>query len=586
VPQGDDVHDLVIRGGTVVDGTGARPFVGDVAIDGGCITAVAREGTLVSDAREVVDARGRIVTPGFVDPHTHYDGQVTWDPILAPSSWHGVTTVVMGNCGVGFAPAKPHERRWLIELMEGVEDIPGTALHEGIRWSWETFPEYLDALERMPRAIDVAAQIPHGAVRLYAMGKRGADQQPATAEDLAAMAQIVRDGIRAGALAFSTNRLPLHTSIHGEPVPGTFADRAELQALAQAVIDGGGALVQAVPAGSMGEDKDGPVRDVELYREISLATGAAFTFSTVQIHANPEQWREVLARSARANAAGARLVPQVLARPAGLLASFEAFNPFANRPAYQEVAQLPMAERVRRLREPERRMRLLSEGRFDNAGMGIMRHSLHSAFAMDDGVVFEPHPDQSIAARAARAGVDPIEMLFDTLCDLADAPVGGKTRMLHVYFSGYAHGDLAAIGEMLASDLTVAGLADGGAHCSMICDASMPTFVLAHWVRDRTRGPKLALEDAIRRLSSAPAELYGLGDRGVVAVGKRADLNVIDLDRIELELPEITPDLPAGARRVLQRGRGYAATICAGEVTFRDGEPTGARPGRLVRGRR
>jgi N-acyl-D-aspartate/D-glutamate deacylase len=577
--------DLLIRNAELVDGTGAPARMADVRCSGGRIAEIGGAGALTRGACESIDAEGRLLTPGFVDPHTHYDGQVTWDPVLAPSSWHGVTTIVMGNCGVGFAPARPNERRWLIELMEGVEDIPGTALHEGIRWSWETFPEYLDALERMPRAIDVGAQIPHGALRVYAMGERGAKQEQATAADLDLMARLVREGIRAGALAFSTNRLPLHTSIHGEPVPGTFADREELRTLAQAVIDGGGALVQSVPAGSMGEDKDGPVRDVELYREISLATGAAFTFSTVQIHANPEQWREVLVRSAKANAEGARLVPQVLGRPAGLLASFDAFNPFANRPAYQEVAELPMAERVRRLREPERRARLLSEGSFDNAGMAIMRHSLRSAFAMDRGVVFEPDPQDSIAARAARAGVDPIALLFDTLCDLAEASLG-KTRMLHVYFSGYAHGDLSAIGEMLASDLTVAGLADGGAHCSMICDASMPTFMLAHWVRDRTRGPKLALEDAIRMLSHGPAELYGLGDRGVVAVGKRADLNLIDLDRVELELPEITPDLPTGARRVLQRGRGYAATIVAGEITFRDGEPTGARPGRLVRGRR
>ncbi len=580
------MSDLLIRNARLVDGTGVPARMADVRCSGGRIAEIADAGTLSRGSCEVIEAAGRVLTPGFVDPHTHYDGQVTWDPILAPSSWHGVTTIIMGNCGVGFAPAKASERSWLVELMEGVEDIPGTALHAGIRWEWETFPEYLDALERMPRTIDIGTQIPHGALRVYAMGKRGADQERATAADLEVMSKMVREGIRAGALAFSTNRLPLHTSIHGDPVPGTFADREELQALAQAVVDGGGALVQSVPAGSMGEDKDGPVRDVELYREISLATGAAFTFSTVQVHANPEQWREMLVRSASANAAGARLVPQVLARPAGLLASFDTFNPFANRPAYQEVADLPMAERVRRLREPERRARLLSEGSHDNAGMGIMRHSLRSAFAMDKGVVYEPDPDESIAARATRAGVDPIEMLFDTLCDLAESSVGGKTRMLHVYFSGYAHGDLDAIGEMLASDLTVAGLADGGAHCSMICDASMPTFMLAHWVRDRTRGPKLSLEQAVRMLSKEPAELYGLCDRGVVAVGKRADLNLIDLDRIELELPEITPDLPTGACRVLQRGRGYAATIVAGEVTFRDGEPTGARPGRLVRGRR
>ncbi|MEZ4334262.1 MAG: amidohydrolase family protein [Myxococcota bacterium] len=580
------MSDLLIRNARLVDGTGAAARMADVRIRGDRIAEIGEAGKLAAGRGDVLDADGRLLTPGFVDPHTHYDGQITWDPILAPSAWHGVTTIITGNCGVGFAPAKPDEHAWLIELMEGVEDIPGTALHEGIDWAWESFPEYLDAVERMPRTLDVGTQIPHGALRVYVMGRRGADPSAATAAELEQMARLVREGVRAGALAFSSNRLALHTSIHGEPVPGTFAGRDELQALAQAVVDGGGALVQTVPAGSMGDDRDGPVRDVELYGEISRATGAAFTFSTVQVHANPDQWREMLERSRQANASGARLVPQVLARPAGLLASFDTFNPFANRPAYQEVEQLPMAERVKRLREPERRARLLAEGRYDNAGMGIMRHSLGSAFAMDRGVVFEPDPSESIAARAKRAGVDPIALLFDTLCDLAEASVGGKTRMLHVYFSGYAKGDLGDLGEMLASDLTVPGLADGGAHCSMLCDASMPTFMLAHWVRDRTRGPRIALEQAVRMLSKAPAELYGLFDRGTVAVGKRADLNLIDFDRLELELPEVTPDLPTGARRVLQRGKGYAATLVAGEITFREGEPTGARPGRLIRGRR
>jgi len=580
--------DLLFRDALLVDGTGAPERRADVRTRGDRIAEIGAPGSLDATGARVVEADGRLLTPGFVDPHTHYDGQVTWDPILAPSSWHGVTTVVMGNCGVGFAPARASERTWLVELMEGVEDIPGTALHDGIRWEWETFPEYLDALEHMPRTIDVAAQIPHGALRVYAMGKRGAEPERATQDDLEKMSALVREGIRAGALAFSTNRLPLHTSIHGDPVPGTYADRDELRALAQAVIDGGGRLVQSVPAGSMGEDPEGPVREVELYREISMATGATITFSTVQVHPNPELWRKVLARCADANAAGAKLVPQVLARPAGLLASFDTFNPFAERPSYKEVAGLPLAERAKRLCEPERRARILSaeEARHDNAGMGIMRHSLRSAFAMDRGVVFEPDPSESIAARAEREGVDPIAKLYDVMCELALASSGGKTRMLHVYFSGYAHGNLDAIGEMLASDLTVAGLADGGAHCSMICDASMPTFVLAHWVRDRTRGPRMSLPQAIRMLSSEPAELYGLRDRGVIAAGKRADLNLIDLGRIELDLPEITPDLPTGASRVLQRGHGYDLTAVAGQVTFENGTPTGARPGTLVRGER
>ena len=492
----------------------------------------------------------------------------------------------MGNCGVGFAPAKPDEHSWLIELMEGVEDIPGAALHEGIEWDWESFPEYLDALEKLPRAIDVAAQVPHGALRVYVMGERGAKQERATAEELDEMARLVREGDAAGALAFSTNRLPLHTSLHGDPVPGTFADTEELEALTRAAVEGGSPMLQSVPAGAMGEDADAPLREVALYDEISRRTGATVTFSTPQVHAHPNQWREVLERSHAANENGAHLVPQVLGRPAGLLLSWDTFNPFNGRPAYQEIANVPLAQRLDLLRDPERRRRILSEGDQDNPGMAIMLHAMSSAFAMDDGPVFEPPPSQSIAGRAQAEGRDPIEVLYDTMCDLAADSKDGKTRMMAVFFSGYAEGDLEPLREMICDPITVVGLADGGAHCSMICDASMPTWMLAHWVRDRTRGERLPLEQAIQMLSQQPAQLYGLTDRGVVAEGMRADLNLIELDALALDLPEITADLPTGASRVLQRGHGYRATICAGEITFRDGEPTGARPGRLVRGRR
>ena len=578
--------DLLIRNATLVDGTGAPPRPADVLVRGDRIAEVSEAGSLDAGDAEVLDAAGLLLTPGFVDVHTHYDGQVTWDPILAPSSWHGVTTIVMGNCGVGFAPAKPDERGWLIELMEGVEDIPGTALHEGIRWDWETFPQYLDALEKLPRTIDIATQVPHGALRVYVMGGRGANQEPANADELAEMARIVREAIAAGALAFSTNRMPLHTSIHGDPVPGTFADTEELEALTRAAVEGGSPILQSIPAGAMGEAADATLREIALYREISLRTGATVTFSTPQVHPHPDQWREVLSQSREANAAGAHLVPQVMGRPAGLMLSWDTFNPFNERPSYKEIADVPIEQRVALLREPARRKQILSEGEHDNAGMVIMQHAMHSAFPMDQGPVFEPDPSESIAARAEAAGCDPLEMLYDTMCDLAANSKDGKTRMMAVFFSGYAAGDCEALGEMMRDPVTVVGLADGGAHCSMICDASLPTYMLSHWVRDRTRGERIPLEDTIRMLTKEPAELYGLGDRGIIEPGRRADLNLIDLAAISLDLPEITPDLPTGASRVLQRGHGYRATICAGEITFRDGEPTGARPGKLVRGPR
>ncbi len=572
--------DLIIRNGTLVDGTGAPPRSADIAVEEGRIREVVAPGTL-TDAAEVIDASGLLVTPGFVDVHTHYDGQATWDPVLAPSAWHGVTSVVMGNCGVGFAPVRPDRRRWLIELMEGVEDIPGSALSEGIRWAWESFPEYLDALAGFPRAVEVAAQVPHGAVRAYVMGERGARNEVATAEDVRAMARIVREGVEAGALAFSTNRLPLHTSIHGEPVPGTFASEDELLALMQGLVEAGSGLLESVPAGAMGEDLDAPLREVELYRRLSLETGKAITFSLAQIQNDPDHWRGVLEKTEEANAEGAKLTPQVSGRPAGLLLSWETFNPFMLRPSYAAIAQLPLVERIVQLRDPATREKILAERDADGASMAMMRNSYDTTFALDRGPVFEPDPDDSIAARANREGRDADEVVYDDMCDLVvDAENPG---FLHVFFSGYKHGSLDDIGEMMRHPSTVVGLADGGAHCSMICDASMPTFMLSHWVRDRSRGERLRVEDAVKMLSNDPAELYGLNDRGRVAVGLRADLNVIDLDGLKLETPQIVRDLPTEAPRVVQRGEGYRATLVAGQVTFRDGEHTGATPGGLIR---
>jgi len=573
--------DLLIRNGRLVDGTGATARNADVAVEAGRILGVGDFSR--ASAREVIDAAGCIVTPGFVDPHTHYDGQVTWDAELAPSSWHGVTTVVMGNCGVGFAPAHPARRGWLVELMEGVEDIPGTALHEGMRWSWESFPEYLDALARFPRAVEVAAQVPHGAVRAYVMGERG--NEPANPGEIARMAGLVGEAIAAGAVAFSTNRLPLHTSIHGEPVPGTFASAEELIAIARAVRAAGGTLLQVVPAGAMGEHPTAQFDEVELYRRISLEAGVTVTFSFVQVHRYPRQWRELLERIERANASGARIVPQVQGRPGGLFLGWDTFNPFATCPSYRSLARVALAERVRQLREPALRSRILSEVDPGGGAMAVMQSSFETTFPMDAGPVFEPPYEASLQARAEREGRSCPEVLYDAMCELAERSSDGS-RFFHVFFSGYKGGSLDDLAELIAHPQAVVGLADGGAHCSMICDASLPTFMLVHWVRDRTRGARVPLERAVRMLSSAPADLYRFDDRGRVQPGKRADLNVIDLVNLELPLPEIAHDLPTGARRVVQRARGYRATICGGEVTFRDGKPTGAHPAGLIRAAR
>ncbi len=580
------MSNILIQNANLVDGTGAPARLADVLVEAGKIAAIEEPGQIASDGVEVIDAKGLLLTPGFVDVHTHYDGQVTWDPILTPSSWHGVTTVVMGNCGVGFAPAKADERGWLIELMEGVEDIPGTALHEGIKWDWESFPEYLDALDKLPRTLDIATQIPHGALRVYVMGKRGADQEPATAEDLDRMAALVKEAVEAGALAFSTNRLPGHTSIHGDPVPGTFAPAEELTRMAQAVVDGGGEILQVVPAGAGNEEAGAIPREVDLYTEISLATGATVTFSAPQNHPYPDEWREVMAKCHAAFAKGAKVVPQVLSRGSGLMLSLDTFNPFSYTEAYQAIPSEPHEDRIAALRDPLNREAILTAATENNPSMMILGPALHSTFAMEKGVVFEPEVADSIGARAEASGVDPMELIYDTMVDLAEQSTDGKTRVLAVFFSGYAEGNLDAVETMMRDEISVLGLGDGGAHCSMICDASWPAFVLQHWVRDRTRGAKIGIEEAVKMMSKEGADLYGLGDRGTIEVGKRADLNVIDLDEVELQLPEVIDDLPTGASRIVQRAKGIKFTLCAGEITFRDGEPTGARPGRLIRGKR
>jgi N-acyl-D-aspartate/D-glutamate deacylase len=571
------MHDLVIRGGTVVDGTGAQARTADVAVDGGVVTAIGTAGP----AHREIDADGALVTPGFVDIHTHYDGQVTWDPLLTPSCWHGVTTVVMGNCGVGFAPVRPGSEEWLIQLMEGVEDIPGTALAEGITWGWESFPEYLDVLERMPRALDVATQVPHGAVRAYVMGERGARNEPATPDEIEAMAALVKDGIAAGALGFSTSRTIMHRAVDGEPVPGTFAAEDELFGIGAALGDLGTGLFELAPAGVMGEDMAAPAREVDWMRRLSTAMGRPVSFVLVQHDHAPDQWRDLLRLATEANAAGADLRAQVAARPLNMLIGFQTFHPFSWRPTYQRLAELPLDERVAQLRRPEVRDAILAEPSVNEDPIAqFVAASLDKIFPMGEPPDYEPPADRSVRAIAAREGRRDEEVLYDLMLQ------HDGRELLMFALLGYSRGNLDDLREMLVHPDAGLGLSDGGAHCGVICDASATTFMLTHWARDRSRGERLALETVVQKMTSDTARLYGLGDRGVLAPGRRADLNVIDFDALRLDLPQLVHDLPGGARRLVQQAHGYLATVVAGEVTFRDGEDTGARPGRLVRGMR
>jgi N-acyl-D-amino-acid deacylase len=567
------VHQLVIRGGTVVDGEGGTPVVVDVAVDDGRIVAV---GTELGEAAEEIDATGKVVTPGFVDIHTHYDGQVTWDPTLSPTGWHGVTTLVLGNCGVGFAPVQPEKRSWLIGLMEGVEDIPGTALHDGIRWAWETFPEYLDALDATPTALDVAALAPHGAIRAYVMGERGAKNEPASPEDIERIAAIVQEAVEAGAVGVSTSRTILHTAVDGEPVPGTFAAEDELFAMGHALAAAGRGVFELAPAGIQGEDMSAPDREVAWMRKLAGETGRPITYGFVQHDVAPDDWKRLLEAAGEAHADGVPLRPQVTGRPIGMMLGLQSFHPFRTRPTYLELAELPLEERVERMRDPEVRAAILGEEDLvpmpAYVGMGLDR-----IFGLGDPPEYEPDPSSSIAARAERLGVDPYEVLYDEL--LADE---GRNLLMRPLL-GYSDFDLEPVREMLLHPATVLGIGDGGAHVSVICDASTPTWMLTHWVRDRSRGPKLPIGTVVRKMTKDNAELYGFDDRGVIAAGRRADLNVIDLDRLTLHAPEFRHDLPSGAPRLVQEAEGYVATIVAGTVTRRHDTDTGARPGGLVR---
>ena len=577
--------DILIRNADLADGSGGPVRRADIAVGNGRIAEIADAGALpAGNAAEVIEAEGLLVTPGFIDPHTHYDGQATWDDRLAPSADHGVSTVVMGNCGVGFAPVRPQHKEVLIDLMEGVEDIPGAALHDGIQWAWESFPEYLDALAAKPRAVEVAAQLPHGALRTYAIGDDGDVNGPATDAQVKTMARLAAEAVEAGAVAFSSNRITLHTSVSGEVVPGTFAESREVGAIMQAAHRNGRSLFQVVPAGLMGEDPDGFRRELAFYRALSLETGCTVLFTIAQNNVQPDLWRELYDLTDAANAAGAQLVPMTINRPGGLLLSWETFHPFVDRPSYLEVAGLPLAQRLRALRDPARRQRILEEPTQTpmlKHAATIVMSSLGSTFAPNTQCLAEPDPANSLARRIEHTGATPLEGLYDALCDAAEQAEG--PGFLNVFMGNYAEGSLDAVHEMLSHPGTLVGGGDGGAHVSVICDASYPTYMLQHWVRERTRGPRIPVERAVRMLTRDPAELHGMKDRGLVAKGLRADLNLIDLNRIRLEPPRVEHDLPSGAPRLLQGASGYVATLVGGQVTSREGRDTGARPGGLYR---
>lgn len=574
-------YDLIIRGGTIVDGTGAAGFTGDVAVKDGLIVAV---GAVSGTADEVIEAAGKIVAPGFVDIHTHYDGQATWDAEMAPSSWHGVTTVIMGNCGVGFAPARPDRHEWLISLMEGVEDIPGTALAEGMTWDWETFPEYLDALEKLPRTVDVGTHVPHGAVRAYVLGDREQPGAVPTEDDIAAMAQIVEEGVRAGALGFSTSRTVLHKSVDGELVPGTTATPEELiaigRAMGRAVAAGGHAVFE------MASDLKREWNEFGWMGQLSREAGIPVTFAALQSIAKEMPLDEQIAAMRAENDNGANIVAQIALRGNGIIMAWQGtVNPFTFRPSWQTIKDLPWEQQRAKLLDPAFKAQLLSEPNdYSQAPKDILgvvmviSQGWALQYEMDPDFDYEPGPEASVNARAAAAGVSPQEYAYDLLC--RDEGKG----FIYLPILNYAEGNLDFLVPLQHADDTVNSLSDGGAHCGTICDAASPTFMLEHWVKSRKRGARISLEQAIKRQCRDTALLYGLEDRGVIAPGYLADLNVIDMDALKLGKPWLAFDLPAGGKRLLQKATGYVATIKNGTVTFRDGRWTGEAPGGLIRG--
>ncbi|MGD9603046.1 MAG: amidohydrolase family protein [Gammaproteobacteria bacterium] len=574
--------DTLIRGGKVVDGTGAPPRTADIGIAEGRIAAI---GHGIGTARQEVSADGLLVTPGWVDIHTHYDGQVTWDPVLEQSLWHGVTTVVMGNCGVGFAPAQPDRHDWLIGLMEGVEDIPAASLAAGMPWNWESFPQYLDALAATPRTIDVAAQVPHGALRAYVMGERGARNEPATPADLAAMAALTREAIEAGAVGFSSSRTAVHIANDGNPVPGTFAAEEELVALGRAVTAAGHGLLEVVTAGVAGEDNAGLDREMEMLRRVARAAECPVMFLLVQHNGDAQQWKRQLKVCEDAAREGVTLIPQTAGRPVNILFCFEGEHPWKFMPSYQPIKDLPFPERLARLRDPALRARLLAEQDPHDFGFSLLYKSptlWQQTFATGARLNHTPTPDQSIAAIAAREQRSPWEVAYDLLLEQ-----DGRAFLMYTV-TGYAEGNPESVFELIRHPQTLLGLSDAGAHVRFVCDGGVHSYILRQWCRDWGPGHRyhLPLEFVVRKLTGDNARAYGFHDRGTLEIGKRADLNLIDLARLRSLQPEMRYDLPAGMPRLVERVEGYVATYVKGEPVQADGRATGARPGGLLRGRR
>jgi N-acyl-D-amino-acid deacylase len=568
-------YDIIIRNGTVVDGLGGEPYVGDVAVRDGVIVAVGAVNG--SAATREIDATGLLVTPGFVDLHTHYDGQSIWSERLTPSSAHGVTTVVMGNCGVGFAPCRQEDHEVLVDVMAGVEDIPGVVMTDGLPWNWETFPQYLDALDAGKRDIDVAAYLPHSPLRVYVMGQRGADREPATPEDLAKMRTLAKEAMEVGALGFASSRLTIHKTESGSPIPSYDAAREEIEEIARGVVDGGGGLLQFVPDIPSGGYQ--PV--LQTVFDVAEDVGLPVTFTLVVANAGDATWQDAITmvEKANKNSGAVRVTAQLLPRPIGLIIGLQlTANPFVLYPSYREIAHLPLSERVAEMRKPEVRARILA----DKPGVGhpilYVAQMWDWIYPLGDDPNYEPDPSTSIGARARAKGVDPMEEAYDRLLD------DDGRAMLLVATSNLEHNSLDTVGELLHRDDVVLGLGDGGAHYGMICDASYSTYFLAHWARDRKSG-RFTVPEAVRELTSVPARIAGLGDRGRIAVGYKADLNVIDHAALRLHKPVIIHDLPAGGRRLDQTADGYAATIVSGQLIAENGVPTEARPGKLVRGR-
>jgi len=565
------MYDLIIKNGTVYDGTGRKPFLADVAIKGNKIAAI---GELEEPSKEVIDAKGKIVAPGFVDIHTHYDGQVTWDPYLRPSTYHGVTTVVMGNCGVGFSPCKPEERDWLISLMEGVEDIPGTALHEGINWQWESFPEYLDTLEEKPLAIDVGTQIPHGAVRAYVMGQRGIDREEASQEEIEQMSQIVKEAIEAGAFGFSTSRTEKHRDSSGALTPSITAHKNELVSIAK----------------SLGEIKSGVLQGISdfydfetefnIFKEMSESSGRPISITVEQMDQRPDWWHQLLDGIEEAQGEGINMYGQVPPRATGINMGLTAtLNPFTFYPSFYELSKQSLEEKVATMKDPSFKEKLLSEDpvSIGNPLVDEITQSFNKMFRLGEPANYEPEPDASFEAIAKKQNISPQEVAYDCLLEKE-----GRALIYHPLFN-YLPGNLDYVERMLNHPYSISGLGDAGAHCGAISDASFPTTLIQHWGRDRKRGKKIPLEKLISMQTLETSRLLGITDRGVLKEGYKADINVIDFENLTLHEPEVLHDLPAGGRRLVQRASGYEYTIVSGQIAFKDGESTGALNGRLIR---